>query len=179
MRMRRVRARALIRRVTPSREWRQERPRSAADQLDYKRGMSPSPPFHCASSNEVVVYRLTAPDRATLEFSVPLPRGKCLFARHVYPDVPARTFMMSADRSGLFVTGGDGAIGEVNLALGRFQETPVSGDQNEIVAHFASPGAFEGGRMYVGVGPYDGQGVAQEIRVFDTSTWALVGTIRT
>jgi hypothetical protein len=93
--------------------------------------------------------------------------------------VSARTFILSADRSGLFVTGGDGAIGEVNLALGRFQATPVSGDQHEIVAHFASPGAFEGARMYVGVGPYDGQGVAQEIRVFDTSTWARVGTIRT
>lgn len=117
--------------------------------------------------------------KATFEYSVRLPWGKRLFARYVYPDVSARTFMLSADRRGLFVASGDGAIGEVNLILGSFQATPVSGDQNEIVARLASPGAFEGARVYVGVGPYDGQGVAREIRVFDTGTWARVGTIRT
>ena len=116
--------------------------------------------------------------KATFEYSVRLPWGKRLFARYVLPDVSARTFMLSADRRGLFVASGDGAIGEVNLILGGFQATPVSGNQNEIVARLASPGAFEGARVYVGVGPYDGQGVAR-IRVFDTGTWARVGTIRT
>src|ERR1700686_2251410 len=99
--------------------------------------------FHCATSNDVMFYRLTAPDRATFEYSVRLPSGKRLFARYVYPDVSARTFMLSADRRGLFVTGGDGAIGEVNLTLGSSQATQVSGDQNEIVARLASPSAFE------------------------------------
>jgi hypothetical protein len=135
--------------------------------------------FHCPDSNEVVVYRLTVPDRATFEFSVRLPWGKRLFARHVYPDVPARAFMLSGDRRGLFVAGGDGAIGEVNLVLGSVKEALVPGDQYEVVAPFTSPGALERTRFYVGVGSRDGEGVAREIRVFDTTTWTSVGTIRT
>jgi hypothetical protein len=135
--------------------------------------------FHCASTNELAFYRLTAQGRGAFEFSVRLPFGKRLFAQHVYSDVSARAFMLSADRRGLFVAGGDGAIGDVNLALGSFKETPVPGNQTEVVAPFASPGALERARFYVGVGPYDGQGVAREIRVFDTNTWARVGTIRT
>ena len=55
----------------------------------------------------------------------------------------------------------------------------MSGNQNEVVAPFASPGALETARLYVAVGPYDGQGVAREVRVFDTHTWARVGTITT
>jgi hypothetical protein len=55
------------------------------------------------------------------------PRGKRLFAQHVHPDVSARAFMLSADRRGLFVTGGDGAIEEVNLALGSVKESSVTG----------------------------------------------------
>jgi len=93
--------------------------------------------------------------------------------------VSARAFMLSADRRGLYVAGGDGAISEVNLALGSVRETPVPGDQNEGVAPFASPGALEPARFYVAVGPYDGRGTAREIRVFDTNTWARLGTIRT
>lgn len=135
--------------------------------------------FHCAASNEVVTYRLVAPDRAMFEFSVPLPWGKRLFAQTVYPDMPARAFMLSADRRGLFVAGGDGAISEANLTLGNVKETPVPGDQHEVVAPFASPGALARALFYVGVGPYDGEGVGREIRVFDTTTWARVGTIRT
>jgi DNA-binding beta-propeller fold protein YncE len=134
--------------------------------------------FHCAPSNELAFYRLSAPDRGAFEFSVRLPFGKRLFAQHVYSDVSARAFMLSADRRGLFVAGGDGAIGDVNLALGSVRDTPVPGNQTEVVAPFASPGALERARFYVGVGPY-GQGVAREIRVFDTNTWARVGTIRT
>ena len=134
---------------------------------------------HCPSSNEVVVYRLTAPDRGAVEFSIRLPWGKRLFAQHVYSDVSARAFLLSADRRGLLVAGGDGATSELNLTLGSVRETAVSGDRNEVVAPFASPGALERALFYVGVGPYDGQGVAREIRVFDTNTWARVGTIRT
>jgi DNA-binding beta-propeller fold protein YncE len=135
--------------------------------------------FHCGASNEVAIYRLNAPDRAMFEFSVPLPWGKRLFAQHVYSDVPARAFMLLADRRGLFVAGGDGAIAEVNLTLGRVTETPVPGDQHEVVAPFASPGALDRARFFVGVGPYDGRAGAREIRVFDTNTWVRVGTIRT
>ena len=98
-------------------------------------------------------YRLTAPDRATFEFSVRLPWGKRLFAQHVYTDVSARAFMLSADRRGLYVAGGDGAVSEVNLALGSVRETLVPGDRNEVVAPFASPGALEPARFYVAVGP--------------------------
>jgi len=135
--------------------------------------------FLCPASNEAVFYRLTAPDRATFEFSVRLPWGKRLFAQHVYTDVSARAFMLSADRRGLYVAGGDGAVSEVNLALGSVRETLVPGDRNEVVAPFASPGALEPARFYVAVGPYDGRGTAREIRVFDTNTWARLGTIRT
>lgn len=135
--------------------------------------------FHCPASNDVVFYRLTEPDRATLEFSVHLPRGNRLFAQHIYRDVPARAFMLSADRRRLFAAGGDGAVAEVNLTLRSARESPVIGDQNEVTAPFASPGAPHRARLYTGAGPYDGQGVAQEIRVFDTNTWVRIGTIPT
>lgn len=87
--------------------------------------------------------------------------------------------MLSADRRGLFVAGGDGAISEGNLTLGSAKETPVPGDQHEFITPFASPGALGRARFYVGVGRADHQGVAREIRVFDPNTWARVGTIRT
>jgi hypothetical protein len=135
--------------------------------------------FHCGASNEVAIYRLDAPDRATFEFSVPLPWGKRLFARHVYSDVSARAFLLSADRRGLFVAGGDGAIAEVNLALARVTETPVPGDQDEVVVPFASPGALDRARFFVGVGAYGGRAGAREIRIFDMKTWVRVGTVRT
>jgi len=44
---------------------------------------------------------------------------------------------------------------------------------------FASPGSLDRGLLYVAVGAYDGQGLAREIRVFDTNTWVRVRTIRT
>jgi DNA-binding beta-propeller fold protein YncE len=135
--------------------------------------------FHCAASNDVAFYRLTAPDRGSVEFSVRLPFGTRLFAHHVYTDVAARAFMLSADRRGLFVVGGDGAIADVNLSLGSVSETTVPGDQNETVAPFAAPGSLERGRLFVGAGAYDGSGGATEIRVFDTNTWARISTIHT
>jgi hypothetical protein len=110
---------------------------------------------------------------------VPLPWGKRLFARHVYSDVSARAFLLSADRRGLFVAGGDGAIAEVNLALARVTETPVPGDQDEVVVPFASPGALDRARFFVGVGAYGGRAGAREIRIFDMKTWVRVGTVRT
>jgi DNA-binding beta-propeller fold protein YncE len=134
---------------------------------------------HCASSNELVVLRHIAADRATVEFSVPLPLGTRLFADHLYRDVAARAFLLSADRRRLFVAGGDGAISDVNLALGSATVTQAAGESSEVVAPFASPGDLEHGRFYEAVGPYDGLGVAREIRIFDTRTWSRTGTIRT
>jgi DNA-binding beta-propeller fold protein YncE len=134
---------------------------------------------HCSLTNDVLVHRLIAPDQGAVEFSVHLPWGNRLFARHVYPDVPARTFLPSADGGRLFVVGGDGAISIVNLGLGSVANTTVLGNQSEMVIPFVSPGSRERGRLYVGVGPYDGEGLAREIRVVDTNTWMPVGTIRT
>lgn len=135
--------------------------------------------FHCARSNELAFYRLTAPDRGIVESSVRLPFGKRLFAGHVYSDVSARTFMLSADRRRLFVGGGDGAVATVDLTLGSVEGTTIAGDQHEIVMPFASPGSLARALFFVGVGPYDGRGLAREIRVFDTNTWARAGTIQT
>jgi DNA-binding beta-propeller fold protein YncE len=135
--------------------------------------------FHCAPSNEIAFYRLTAPDRGSVEFSVRVPLGKRLFARAVYTDVSARAFMLSADRRGLFVVGGNGAIADVNLTLGSVTETTVAGDRSEVVAPFASPGSLERAHLFVAAGAYEGSGGATEIRVFDTNTWARLSTIHT
>ena len=51
--------------------------------------------------------------------------------------------------------------------------------RNEVIAPFVSPGAADRARLYAGAGPYDGRGVAEEIRAFDTNTWVRVGTIPT
>ena len=72
--------------------------------------------------------------------------------------------MLSADRRGLFVAGGDGAISEGNLTLGSAKETPVPGDQHEFITPFASPGALGRARFYVGAGRADHQGVAGDPR---------------
>src|SRR5436190_2206687 len=88
---------------------------------------------HCTASNELLVHRLIAPNRGYVDFSVRLPWGDRQFAGHVYPDVPARSFMLSADRRRLFVVNGDGSISEVNLALGSVNDTPVRGNQAETV----------------------------------------------
>ncbi len=134
---------------------------------------------HCSLTNDLLVHRLIAPDRGVVEFSVHLPWGNRLFAGHVYSDVAARTFMPSVDGGRLFVAGGDGAIRVLNLALGSVADTPAVGNQNEIVIPFASAGSRDRGRAYLGVGPYDGTGLAREVRVFDTNAWTRVGTIRT
>jgi hypothetical protein len=126
----------------------------------------------------VVFHRLAAPDRAVFDFTVRLPWGARLFARHVYRDVSARAFMLSADRRTLHVVGGDGAISDVDLTTGGLTDTPVLGSQNEVASPFASPESHDDPRLYVGVGSRD-QGLSREIRVFDTNTWARVGTIRT
>ena len=134
---------------------------------------------HCTASNELLVHRLIAPDRGFVEFSVRLAWGNRLFAQHVYPDVAARSFMLSADRRRLFVVSGDGAVSDVNLTLGSVNKTSVRGNETETVMPFASPGSLDRGLLYVAVGAYDGQGLAREIRVFDTNTWVRVSTIRT
>jgi len=133
---------------------------------------------HCTGSNELLVHRLIAPDRGFVEFSIRLPWGNRLFAQHSYPDVPARSFLLSADRRRLFAVNGDGAVSDVNLTLGSVNEASVRGNETETVLPFASPGSLDRRLLYVAVGAY-GQGLAREIRVFDTNTWVRVSTIRT
>ena len=87
--------------------------------------------------------------------------------------------MLSADRRRLFVVNGDGTVSDVNLTLGSVNETSVRGNQTETVMPFTSPGSLDRGLLYVAAGSYEGRGLAREIRVFDTNTWARVATIRT
>ncbi len=134
--------------------------------------------IHCGTSNEFVVYRLYAPDQAAIEYSVRLPFGRHLFAGHVYDDVAARTFALSANRDSLFVANGDGSISDVNLALGRAEATEIEGNVDEAVLSLASPLSGVAARFTVAVGPYDGRGTATEVRVFDTRTWTRTATIR-
>ncbi len=134
--------------------------------------------IHCGTSNEFVVYRLFAPDQAAVAYSVRLPLGRHLFAGHVYDDVAARTFALSANRERLFVANGDGSISDVNLALGRAEATGIEGHVDETVLSLASPLSGVAARFPVAVGPDDGRGTATEIRVFDTPTWTRTATIR-
>ncbi len=76
---------------------------------------------------------------------------------------------------------GDGAIYEWNTATQEFSTTTVSGDCHRIVYPFPWPRSPDGTRVYVGYGPAtpDGMATSAELRVFDTSTWQRLGTIRT
>ena len=57
----------------------------------------------------------------------------------------------------------------------------VSGDRHRIVYPFAWPRSPDGTKVYVGYGPAspDGMATSVELRVFDTSAWQQVGSIRT
>ena len=126
--------------------------------------------FHCAASNEIahLPARRTRPGDVRVLGSAPVGKAVVCAAR-VLGRVGARVPPMGRP-PGKFVAGGDGAIAEVNLALGRVTETPVLGSQDEVVVPFASPDALDRARFFVGVGDYDGEAGAREIRIFDTNT---------
>jgi hypothetical protein len=79
------------------------------------------------------------------------------------------------------VVRGDGAIYELNTATQEFSATAVAGDCHRIVYPFAWPRSPDGTRVYVGYGPAspDGTATSAELRVFDTSMWKQVGSVRT
>jgi YVTN family beta-propeller protein len=81
----------------------------------------------------------------------------------------------------LAIVRGDGAIYEWSAATQEFNTTAVSGVSHRIVHPFAWPRSQDGTKVYVGYGPAtpDGMATSVELRVFDTSTWKQVGSIRT
>jgi DNA-binding beta-propeller fold protein YncE len=76
---------------------------------------------------------------------------------------------------------GDGAIYEWNAATQEFSATAVGGSSHRIVYPFAWPRSPDGTIIYVGYGPAtpDGMASSAELRVFDTSTWRQIGSIKT
>jgi hypothetical protein len=76
---------------------------------------------------------------------------------------------------------GDGAIYEWNAATQDFSATAVGGYRHRIVYPFAWPGSPDGTIVYVGYGPAssDGMATSEELRVFDTSAWRQLGSIKT
>ena len=81
----------------------------------------------------------------------------------------------------LAIVRGDGAIYEWNRATQEFSTTAVSGDRHRIVYPFTWPRSPDETKVYVGFGPAtpDGMATSVELRVFDTSAWQQVGSIRT
>jgi hypothetical protein len=81
----------------------------------------------------------------------------------------------------LAIVRGDGAIYEWSAATREFNTTAASGVSHRIVYPLAWPRSRDGARVYVGYGPAtpDGMASSVELRVFDTSTWKQVGSIRT
>ena len=76
---------------------------------------------------------------------------------------------------------GDGAIYEWNATTQEFTTTAVSGYSHRIVYPFAWPRSPDGAIVYVGYGPAtpDGMATSAELRVFDTSRWRRLGSIKT
>jgi YVTN family beta-propeller protein len=76
---------------------------------------------------------------------------------------------------------GDGAIYEWTAATQQFSATAVGGYSHRIVPPFAWPRSPDGIMVYVRYGPAtaDGLATSAELRVFDTSTWRQVGSIKT
>jgi hypothetical protein len=76
---------------------------------------------------------------------------------------------------------GDGAIYEWNASTQEFNATAVGGYSHRIVYPFAWPRSPDGTIVYVGYGPTtpDGMASSSELRVFDTSKWRQVGSIKT
>jgi YVTN family beta-propeller protein len=81
----------------------------------------------------------------------------------------------------LAIVRGDGAIYEWNAATQEFSATEVAGYSHRIVYPFAWPRSPDGTIIYVGYGPAtpDGMASSTELRVFDTSTWRQLGSIKT
>jgi hypothetical protein len=76
---------------------------------------------------------------------------------------------------------GDGAIYEWNAATQEFSATAVGGYSHRIVYPFTWPRSPDGTILYAGYGPAtpDGMATSEELRVFDTSTWRQVGSVKT
>lgn len=135
--------------------------------------------FHCPASNELRVYRFLTPSKVVLETAVAIPWGRRLHARHIYSDVPAREFITSSNRNEITAVSGDGTIYKIDLTAHTVAPTAVSGNPNVTVSPLDWPASADRKRLYVGVGPYDGEGMSDEIRVFDSRTWQQVGSIHT
>jgi DNA-binding beta-propeller fold protein YncE len=81
----------------------------------------------------------------------------------------------------LAIVRGDGAIYELDTATKELSTTAVSGDCHRLVYPFSWPRSQDGTTVYVGYGPStpDGMATSTELRIFDTSTWRQLGSMRT
>jgi hypothetical protein len=127
--------------------------------------------LYCGDGNELRTYRPLARGNATLEASIGFPKGKRLFARHVYSDVGAVAFVPASDRGGVFAVNGDGSVLLVETETLALPKLVVAGAQ-DMQAYAVHWGATAGhSKLYVGFGSRTGNGPATEVRAFDTATW--------
>jgi hypothetical protein len=88
---------------------------------------------------------------------------------------------LSPKGNNLVIIRGDGAIYEMDTTTKKFNATALSGNCHRLVYPLPWPRSQDGTKVYVGYGPVppDGMATSTDLRIFDTSTWRQLGSLRT
>jgi DNA-binding beta-propeller fold protein YncE len=136
-------------------------PSSAANQFD----------FLCPTTNRIRSIRVDADyhEESNTFVKLPWPRSCGVAEGFLSPD------------GKLAIVRRDGAIYELDTATKQFSPTSARGDCDQLVFPFPWPRSQDGTRTYVGYGPStpDGMASSTQLRIFDTTTWRRLGSMRT
>jgi DNA-binding beta-propeller fold protein YncE len=87
------------------------------------------------------------------------------------------------DGKQITIVRGDGAIFQMDLATLSFRETAVHGHSEDHIPPAAWAGSPDGDKVYLGYVHWAGEtfpnAIADEFRVYDTSTWKKLATVKT
>jgi hypothetical protein len=126
----------------------------------------------CPTTNTVHFVQVNADYQEASNTSMQLPWPKWC--------APSEGFMLG-DGSKLAIIRSDGAIYQMDTATQKVGATPVTGDcREQLVFPIQWPRSADGAKIYVGYGgkATSNMSTAQELRVFDTTTWQQLGVYR-
>jgi len=145
--------------------------------------------FLCPRTNRVRLIRVDADSREVQNHDVQLPWERRIGVAEAFE---------SPNSTDMAIIRGDGAVVGMSLATQQFVETPVHPGLPNRIPPAAWPTSPDGSRVYLGYNrDYDKadnrfyldygrppnsrppSALAGEVRVYDTNTWAKVGTVRT
>jgi hypothetical protein len=126
--------------------------------------------FICPNTNRVRLIQVDAEYHEISDTFAKMPWTRCCRAAEGF---------LSSDAKKLEILRCDGAIYEMDAAAKEFNTIGANGDCHRRVSPFQWPRSPDGAEVYVGYGPPRPSATSTELRVFDTSSWQQLGTVRT